>query len=247
MQFLNCFVAQIHGGHKSAPRHRCSTFLSVVLLFTAFLLFLLVSLSLPIIKPIYLFSVKSATTRTEDLSLAQELRFGVWGVCAVSALAQPSLINNRAQCIGPTLDFTVPPSIADLVGVPPTVLSAVSSALFVVLVLHPIVTGLSFLNFITAWFVSSHAFAIFALVVSIVNALAGTVTLAIDLAIVLVARAQLEELNNLDFELVIGNGLWMMVAALACIWIAVIVISSRACLCFGHSRRTHSSSSFDHY
>jgi hypothetical protein len=134
------------------------------------------------------------------------------------------------------------------VGAPPAVLSAVSSVLFVVLALHPVVAGLSFLNFITAWFIFSHPFAIFALVVSIVNALTGTVTLAIDLVIVLVARAQLEKLNNLDFELVIGNGLWMMVAALVCVWLAVIVISSRACLCFGYSHHhTHHSSDSDRY
>ncbi|KAF5321002.1 hypothetical protein D9619_001645 [Psilocybe cf. subviscida] len=247
MHFLNRFVAQMQGRNKSNSRHPYSTFLSVLLLFTAFLLFLLVSLSLPIIKPIYLFSVRS-TTRTANLSLAQELRFGVWGACAVSALNQPSLLNNHAPCIGPARDFTVPPSIANLVGVPPAVLSAVSSALFVVLALHPVVTGISFLNFITAWFISSHAFAIFALVISIVNALAGTVTLAIDLAIVLVARAQHKKSNNLDFELVIGNGLWMMVAALACVWVAVVVISSRACLCFGSSHHhTHYSSDTNHY
>lgn len=85
MYFLNRFVAQMQGRNKSNSRHPCSTFLSVLLLFTAFLLFLLVSLSLPIIKPIYLFSVRS-TTRTANLSLAQELRFGVWGACAVRSV-----------------------------------------------------------------------------------------------------------------------------------------------------------------
>lgn len=53
-----------------------------VLLFVAFLLSLLVSVSLPIVKPVYLLRVSSNTSDLVPSPIATELRFGVWGFCA---------------------------------------------------------------------------------------------------------------------------------------------------------------------
>jgi hypothetical protein len=69
--------------YRLQKRYKVVTLLSAGLLFSAFLLLLLVALSLPITKTIYLLSVKSTTAvAQEQLTLATELRFGVWGVCA---------------------------------------------------------------------------------------------------------------------------------------------------------------------
>ena len=70
--------------HKTLRRYRVVSVLSAFFLFVAFLLLLLVALSLPVIKPIYLLSLQSTTSlAAQSLSVASELRFGVWGVCAV--------------------------------------------------------------------------------------------------------------------------------------------------------------------
>jgi hypothetical protein len=68
--------------HKPLARYRFISFLTSALLGIAFLLFLLVSISLTILKPIYLLSLKSTAPVKQASSTATELRFGIWGVCA---------------------------------------------------------------------------------------------------------------------------------------------------------------------
>jgi hypothetical protein len=55
---------------------------SALLHFIASLLLLLVGLSLTIIKPIFLLLVRSTLQDQPPTSIATQLRFGVWGVCA---------------------------------------------------------------------------------------------------------------------------------------------------------------------
>jgi len=63
-------------------RYPLVSFITCLLTFSAFILLLLVGLSLPIIKPIYLFTFHAKPSFGQPLSIATELRFGVWGVCA---------------------------------------------------------------------------------------------------------------------------------------------------------------------
>jgi len=64
-------------------------------LFAAFLLFLLVALSLPIIKSIYLLQLDGITSSTQPTtSVGTRLRFGVWGFCATRS-ASYSLLEER--------------------------------------------------------------------------------------------------------------------------------------------------------
>ena len=52
-------------------------------LFAAFLLFLLVALSSPIIKSIYVLQLQAKTSSVlPETSLGTRIRFGVWGFCA---------------------------------------------------------------------------------------------------------------------------------------------------------------------
>ena len=77
------------------------------LTFVAFLLLLLVSLSVPIIKPIYLFRlVAFAGSSLLDTSATGAVRFGVWGYC-ISAIdlrcALPSVFHPISHSNAPTL------------------------------------------------------------------------------------------------------------------------------------------------
>lgn len=74
----------MHTRIQQQQRRRHAIFLSTVsvFLFVAFVLLLLVALSMPIIKPVYLLSLVSTTPDLEATSIATEVRFGVWGYCA---------------------------------------------------------------------------------------------------------------------------------------------------------------------
>ena len=76
-----------HLHHRRNKRHATVT---GFLLFGAFLLFLLVALSLPILKSIYLLEIRSKTSQIET-TVATRLRFGVWGFCA-SRFVSPSFL-----------------------------------------------------------------------------------------------------------------------------------------------------------
>ncbi|KAF8963652.1 hypothetical protein BDZ97DRAFT_1819725 [Flammula alnicola] len=207
--------------HTPLGRYRVVSILSVVFLFIAFLLFLLVSLSLPIIKTIYLLSLRSTAPQPQPLSVATELRFGVWGVCATSNLnPQPQL----------------PDNVSAAVGLSSSIVTVVEEALIVVLVLHPIAAGLALLSLVLSLFLVSHAFSIFVLIVTIVNALVSSTALAIDLALVIVARNELATQQVFHFQVVFGNAIWMILGAVVGTWLAVITISARACYCFGVRR-----------
>ena len=68
---------------KALHRHRTLSIVTSALLLTEFLLFLLVALSLPIIKEIYILGVNAHVQPGQPAtSVASRLRFGVWGVCA---------------------------------------------------------------------------------------------------------------------------------------------------------------------
>lgn len=57
-------------------------FIAPVLIFAAFILLLLVSLSVPIIKTIYLFRLSANVGASVfDTSASGTARFGVWGYC----------------------------------------------------------------------------------------------------------------------------------------------------------------------
>ncbi|CAA7258977.1 unnamed protein product [Cyclocybe aegerita] len=217
---------------KPFARYRIISILSSILLFSAFILLLLVGLSLTIIKPIYLLIFRS-TVGGQPLSIATELRFGVWGVCASSQLNQPTLITNPGLCFGPRLGYDVPEYISDAVGIDHQIVETVEQALLFVLVLHPIAAGLTLFSFIFSLFLYSHAFSIFTLILTLVTALVSSVVLGIDLALVIVAKNQVENLEAFSFEVVFGNGVWMILAAVIFVWLAVMLLSARACYCLG--------------
>lgn len=58
-------------------------FSTPALLFTAFLLLLLVSVSMPIAKPVWILEIASTPPAYEPkTSIATQVRFGLWGYCA---------------------------------------------------------------------------------------------------------------------------------------------------------------------
>lgn len=131
------------------------------------------------------------------------------------------------------LGYDIPPEIATLAGVPPVLIQAVQQSLLVVLILHPIAAGFSFISFISALFLGSHGVSILTLIVAVVGGMVGAVVLAIDLALVIIAKNKISDLSPYMFTVNWGNGAWLVVTAVVMTWLAIVFLSARACYCCG--------------
>lgn len=71
------------------------------------------------------------------------------------------------------------------------------------------------------------------LFLAIISGIVTTIVFGIDLALGIVARNELAQIQDLKFEVVFGNGFWMVLVAVIAIWLAVVFLSARACYCCG--------------
>lgn len=232
-----CFPSSYGFSMHHTHRYRCASVTTFIILFCAFVLYLLVALSLPVIKAVYLFQLNFTSANQPPTSIATNFRFGVWGFCASSVLDEPTVFTNDGECTKPQLGYTIPPDILALAGYPPEVTSTVVKALTVLLVLHPTTAGLSFLTLLMGVFVRSPCMTILALISGIITAVVGSVVLASDLAIELVANHRLKDEFGSLLQVSFGDATWMIVAAVALSWIGVIFLSAIACYCCGIRRK----------
>jgi len=223
---------RLKGYYIPFKHHRGISISTFLLLFIAFLIFLLVALSTPIIKTVYLLKITASTNPNQPAtSIATVLEIGVWGLCAISALDRAGA---SGFCIGPELGYNIPPdaiAVASKAGVSSSTVTILLHALVVLLVLHPIAAGLSFITFINSIFLGHHAVSIIALIFAVITALVSTVVFAIDLALVIVARSNVKNITVGHFEVTWGNAVWMVLAATILTWVGVILLSARACYC----------------
>ncbi|KAM5542941.1 hypothetical protein V8D89_003325 [Ganoderma adspersum] len=222
--------------HRRHPRplarHLGISLTTCAIFLISFILFLLVGLSVTIIKSIYIFRIQFATNPDQPVtSVATDLHFGVWGVCAYSQL-------NTVECIGPMLGYTIPDAIANLTGYP-AIVDDIASGLTVLLILHLVAAGLAFIVEFTSLFLESHAMCIISLVFSILTMLVGAVVFGIDLAIILVGKNKIGPLTEFNYTLNWGVGLWMVLAGVALSFVGMILMSIVVCECCGVGRREH--------
>ncbi|THH22148.1 hypothetical protein EUX98_g8232 [Antrodiella citrinella] len=118
-----------------------------ILLALAFLLLLLVSLSVPIIKTIYIFKLAADVSSSLLKSGASgSAQFGVWGYCLSAIDVSVVGINHdsHGQCSSPHLGYSFDSTIANALHVN-GIENDISRTLTAALVLHPIACGLTFL------------------------------------------------------------------------------------------------------
>ncbi|KIK61270.1 hypothetical protein GYMLUDRAFT_59180 [Collybiopsis luxurians FD-317 M1] len=228
--------------HKPLKAYRKLSILCVFLLFAAFILLLLVGLSLPIVHPVYVLRV-FATDAQDGSSLSTELRFGVWGVCAYSTLNPASVINDDGLCYGPRLGYqdVIPASILAEVNLSQSLVDAALQGLMAVLLIHIVAAGLSLFTLFTSIFLASHCMTILSLILAITTALLSAVVFVVDAVIVGVARAKVPELTSDGLGANVGNAVWMVLGALIASWLGVILLSARACYCCGVRRKEYDS------
>ncbi|KAJ3720086.1 hypothetical protein EV361DRAFT_142221 [Lentinula raphanica] len=225
--------------HKPLRAYRTISLICVFLLFSAFVLLLLVGVSLPIVHPVYIMRVYATPTGPET-SLDTELRFGVWGVCAYSQLNPPSVLNDDGLCYGPRLGYqdVIPASILAQIGLSTALLDAALKGLLAVLIIHIVAAGFSLAGLFTSLFLASHGMTILSLVLTVITAILATVVFVVDVVITAVARAKIPEFAS-GLQVGVGNGVWMVLAALVASWAGVVFLSARACFCCGVRRRDY--------
>jgi hypothetical protein len=151
-------------------------------------------------------------------------------------LDTPTAFNNDGQCSAPRLGYQIDNSILALTGQTALVQVALKG-LIVVLILHPICAGLCLISLLCAVVSWSHTFAICALVWTVAAAILATVSAAADLVLVRVAKAKIDDVMGLSFEILWGNAPWMSVVAVVLLWIVIVLQSATLCGCCGVSRR----------
>jgi len=221
---------------KKRRQHTGIVTTAIALLVIAFVLLLLVSISLPIVKAVYLFTLQAKDA--EDLlptSIGTEVRFGVWGYCATSILNPPTLLTNPGECTSPRLGYVVDDSVLSLVG-EPQLLDIGLEALTFILVLHPICAVLCFISAVISFFSRIHGYAVLTLILTIITALVTSVSCAIDISIVAVAKNEVDAITEFQFEILWGNAPWMTLSATILLWLVVVLFSAIICGCCGVSR-----------
>ncbi|KLO13665.1 pali-domain-containing protein [Schizopora paradoxa] len=226
---------QLHKAQKR--RHLTLVGVAGLLLLVSFILLLLVAISLPIVKSVYLLSVTSGTvSKIIPTNVATQLRFGVWGYCATGVLDVPSIFTNHGECSTPRLGYDVDNDVLSLIGDPSIIQIALKGLLFV-LVLHPICAVVNFLTLAFAVFSRQHCMAIFALVLAIITAILTTLAAVIDIALVAVAKNKVGSISEFSFTVGWGNAPWMTLVAAIFLWIVVVLYSTMLCGCCGVSRQ----------
>ncbi|CAE6347367.1 unnamed protein product [Rhizoctonia solani] len=218
-----------------------SRFLVPFLLFSAWVLLLLVSLSLPIIKPIYILEVDAKVTPSVQTSIATSIRFGVWGMCLGFYRFGPdgATWDDAGSCTPPKLGYTVDDAILQLTGQKDLAKIALK-ALMGILILHPIACGLVFLSLLASLVTTWHpvrALNVISLITVILSAVAATIVFVIDIVLIPIARQKVEEATKNALTVALGNGAWMTLGAVAALWLGVIGTSIIACGCFGCGKR----------
>lgn len=216
-------------------------FIVPFLLFSAWLLLLLVSLSLPIIKTIYILEVKSKAALPVQTSVATSIRFGVWGMClgAYKFGTSGATWDNTGMCTAPRLGYSVDDAVLQLTGQVGLAKIALT-ALMGVLVLHPIACGLAFISLlaslITTWN-PIRSLNVISLISVILAAVSTTIVFVIDVILIPIARTKVEEATKGSLTVSFGNAAWMTLAAAVVLWFGVIGASAIACGCCGCGKR----------
>lgn len=219
--------------------------------FVGFLLLLLVSLSVPIIKAVYLFHlVGHAGISLLDVSAGGSAWFGVWGYC-VSAIDVSvvgiDVAGTNATCSKAELGYDLSPFVLDVLHASDTNLdpATINRDITAVLVLHPIACGIAFLALATSFIIvryarsapgAPRALPIIALIVGFLAAVLTTAVFLIDVIFVAVVRKRVESKSDGILTLNWGNAVWMVLGATVALWLALVGSCAGVCCMRRHRK-----------
>jgi hypothetical protein len=154
---------------------------------------------------------------------------------AGSVFNQPTPFSNNGVCLGPKLGYNIPIGFLSDVGISGSLANILLQGLQIILILHIVAAGLAFLAFTISLFLASQVASIIGLILSVATGLVASTVLSVDLALVIVARRKVDQISS-GFVVEWGNGIWMVLAAVACTWLGVVILSVRTCYCCGLKR-----------
>ncbi|KAI0780791.1 pali-domain-containing protein [Trametes elegans] len=202
-------------------------------LFVAFLLLLLVSLSLPIIKGIFLFQLTANSSASIlDSSASGQVRFGVWGYCT------------SAITVDTRLGYQFDSNVANALHVSGFT-DTISRTLSAVLVLHPIACALTFLALVTSLFITSRRSpytvsrpaVLTTLGIALLAAVIATIIFLVDVIFVAVVRHKINDESHGVLQLSWGNAVWLTLGATIALWGAIVSDCAGICA-FGRRSRS---------
>ncbi|KAJ7489811.1 pali-domain-containing protein [Mycena galericulata] len=219
--------------------------LTPVLLLVSFILLLLVTLSIPIIKSIFLFRLTAAASSSLlDSSASGSVSFGVFGYCTSGIDTSIIGINHdtAAECSKTHLGYTFDSTVAKALHVSGFE-NLISKSLTAVLALHPVVAALTFVTLLISLFMlrrgsngTSRLPSLLALIMGLLTAVLTTVVFLIDVILVAVVRSHVHKDTDGALTLTWGNAVWMTLVATILLWIANV--GACAGVCGGNRRRT---------
>ncbi|KAF7295021.1 hypothetical protein MIND_01040200 [Mycena indigotica] len=218
---------------------------TTALLFIVFLLLLLVTLSVPIIKTIFLFRLTAAASSGFfNSSASSSVVFGVWGYCTSGVDVSVASINRDApgHCSERKLGYTFDSTVARALHVSGFE-KLISKGLTAVLALHPVVVCLTFIVLVLSLFAlrrrevhgSARLWSLLLFGVGVLTAILTTIVFLIDVILVAVVRHRVHTDTDGVLTLNWGNAVWMTLTATILLWIAVI--GSLTGVCCGNQWR----------
>ncbi|CUA74975.1 hypothetical protein RSOLAG22IIIB_01610 [Rhizoctonia solani] len=202
-------------------------FIVPFLVFAGFLLLLLVSLSIPIIKTISVLNIAAnLQAGFTNSGISGGVKFGLWGYC-VSEISASVIGINRSQpgyCSRTRLGYDIDNQLLELLGLD-NLNDILSRGLTFVLVLHPIACGLAFLALLFALMLlcrPARLASVMALVFSVLAAIVATVAFAIDVALTTIAKNKVGDATDGNLKVTYGAVPWMTLGAMVALWAATV-------------------------
>jgi len=172
------------------------------------------------------------STQHQGTGEAGEVRIGLWGFCALGA--ENTGLTDFGACSKPAYGYDPAPFLAVVTGQQDLVKIAFTTLTYI-LIIHPIVAALTLMALAPSLFVRHKWARIFSLVMIIISAILSTVVFGIDFTIVTVAMAGVRQYLGETSEVAVfyGREVWMSLAAVILLWVAVVADSAVSCFCCG--------------
>ncbi|KAH9987374.1 hypothetical protein BJV77DRAFT_796733 [Russula vinacea] len=179
---------------------RASFIPGIVLLFCAFILSLLVSVSLPALPALDIVRCHFATDDFFSVARMKEIRFGVWAYCYYDPTGHRTCID---QGYGYSVDITSTDSESVTIGPGATRGLAV----------HPVAAGVTFIALLFS--LSSHVtLSLLASLLSFVAALLTLIAFAIDITLYIIVHNRVQRLQYGLARTVAAPGVWITLVSL---------------------------------
>jgi len=203
-------------------------FLNILLFFVAFLLLLLVSVSLPITKTITYFTLTANVgAGAINSGVSAGVMFGNWGWCTTPLVVEVLGFDHTepGECSAAKIGWTIDQRLVDLLHLE-GLQDAVNGGLTLALVLNPVACGITFLALLCVlWFAwkQSRLSAILGVCIGLLAAILATIAFIIDIVVMTVTKKNVENLSS-NFHVTYGQTTWMTLAAAILLWIGVILL-----------------------